>query len=478
MLFNSLEFGVFIPIVFILYWFVFNKSVKLQNVFVLFASYVFYGWWDWRFLILIAVSSFVDFSVGQALNRTDDAQRRKYLLWVSLSVNLGLLGFFKYFNFFLDSFRTAFTFLGHSFDGPNLHIILPIGISFYTLQTLSYTIDVYRKNLKATNDIIAFFSFVSFFPQLVAGPIERATSLLPQMLSLRTFNEQAARDGTRQILWGLFKKIVIADNCAAYTYLLLIGDPGDTSGSTALLATCLGAIQFYCDFSGYSDIAIGTARLFGFKLMKNFAFPFFSRDIAEFWTRWHISLISWIKDYVVKSIGGITRKTAVRNIFIVFILTGLWHGAKWSFILWGFLQFLFFLPYLLRRKRVRKGRIVAKDKYLPSIKEVYQMISTFLLFALSGLLFFTESISKAIEIFLHIVLNKSTLTIPEIPSRTVMLSILILLIVEWLQREKEHGLEHIERLVPRPVRWISYYLLIGAIAYYGGDQQPFIYFQF
>ena len=296
MLFNSIDFAVFLPIVFLLYWFVVNKNLRAQNFLIVVSSYLFYGWWDWRFLSLIFFSTIVDFTVGLGLSKQENPFKRKLYLLSSIVVNLGLLGFFKYYNFFLDNFRAAFSFFGTEVSANSLNIILPVGISFYTFQTLSYTIDVYNRKLEPTRDFIAFSAFVCFFPQLVAGPIERATNLLPQFFTKRVFDHSKAVDGLRQILWGLFKKMVIADNCAEYANLIF-NNSTDHSGSTLLLGALFFTFQIYGDFSGYSDIAIGTSRLFGFNLMRNFAFPYFSRDIAEFWRRWHISLSSWFRDY-------------------------------------------------------------------------------------------------------------------------------------------------------------------------------------
>ena len=303
MFFNSLDFAVFLPIVFLLYWYVFNRKIKLQNALIVAASYFFYGWWDWRFLSLIVFSSFVDYFVGIYLSKVNNERKRKLLLWTSILVNLGFLGFFKYFNFFTQSFADAFTILGTPIEASRLDIILPVGISFYTFQTLSYSIDVYKRDLEPTNNIIAFFAFVTFFPQLVAGPIERATSLLPQFYKKRSFDYSKAVDGLRQILWGLFKKVVIADNCARFANQIF-NNSADYNGSTLVIGALFFTFQIYGDFSGYSDIAIGTSRLFGFNLKKNFSFPYFSRDIAEFWRRWHISLSTWFRDYLYIPLGG------------------------------------------------------------------------------------------------------------------------------------------------------------------------------
>ncbi|NRA94499.1 MAG: MBOAT family protein, partial [Psychroserpens sp.] len=345
MLFNSIDFAFFLPIVFLLYWFVVHKNLAWQNILLVIVSYVFYGWWDWRFLSLILFSTLVDYFIGLRMQKTERKSIRKYLLWTSIAVNIGLLMFFKYYNFFVDNFVSAFTFFGASINPSGLDIILPVGISFYTFQTLSYTIDIYREKLKPTQDFIQFAAFVSFFPQLVAGPIERATRLLPQFKVKHKFNAVEATDGLRQILWGLFKKIIIADNCA--TYVNIIFENYDTMSSyNLILGAVLFAFQIYGDFSGYSDIGIGTARLFGFRLMQNFAFPYFSRDIAEFWRRWHISLSTWFRDYVYIPLGGsrVSKWLNIRNVFIIFTVSGFWHGANWTFIAWGFLNALLFLP--------------------------------------------------------------------------------------------------------------------------------------
>jgi D-alanyl-lipoteichoic acid acyltransferase DltB (MBOAT superfamily) len=326
MIFNSIDFAVFLPIVFFLYWFVTNKNLKLQNLLIVLASYTFYGWWDWRFLSLMLFSTLIDYSIGRGLLKQEGITKRKILLWSSIIVNLGLLGFFKYYNFFIENFVEAFTFFGLEISASSLNIILPVGISFYTFQTLSYSIDIYRRKLEPTKDFIAFAAFVSFFPQLVAGPIERATNLLPQFYKKRKFDLVSASDGLRQILWGLFKKVVIADNCAEIANIIF-NNSGDYSGGTLLLGAVFFTFQIYGDFSGYSDIAIGTSRLFGFNLMQNFKFPYFSRDIAEFWRRWHISLSTWFRDYLYIPLGGSRGGTfmKVRNTFIIFIVSGFWH---------------------------------------------------------------------------------------------------------------------------------------------------------
>ena len=477
MLFNSIEFAFFLPVVFITYWFVVNRNLRLQNAFLVLASYVFYGWWDWRFLFLIVFSSLVDYLVGIGLSRQDHHLKRKLLLMISILVNIGLLGFFKYYNFFTESFSEAFTLFGRHFDVNRLKIILPVGISFYTFQTLSYSIDVYRKKMKATRDIISFFAFVSFFPQLVAGPIERATNLLPQFFKKRYFDKYKAIDGMRQILWGLFKKIVIADNCATYVNDVF-ANYTDYSGSTLTIGVILFAFQIYADFSGYSDIAIGTARLFGFNLMRNFAFPYFARDIAEFWRRWHISLTTWFRDYVYIPMGGSrvgTLKT-IRNIFVIFIVSGFWHGANWTFLFWGALNAIYFLPLLLRKKNRSHLDVVARDRYLPSLKEVLNMLFTFILTTLAWVFFRAENLHHAFN-YLAGIFSFSFFSYPKGLPRYFTLSILLFFIAEWFQRDKQHAMQ-IESIKIAIVRWGIYYSLVYLILLYGGKETEFIYFQF
>ncbi len=478
MLFNSLEFLIFLPVVFILYWFVVHKKLRSQNFLILVASYVFYGWWDWRFLSLIIFSSTVDFLIGVSLSKTEKIRARKLLLTSSILVNIGFLGFFKYYNFFLESFTDAFTFFGHSISAERLHIILPVGISFYTFQTLSYTIDVYKKKLEPTKDVIAFFAFVSFFPQLVAGPIERATNLLPQFYVKRKFEYHKAVDGLRQILWGLFKKIVIADNAAKFANIIF-DSSAEYSGSTLVLGAVFFAFQIYGDFSGYSDIAIGTSRLFGFNLMRNFAFPYFSRDIAEFWRRWHISLSTWFRDYLYIPLGGSRGGTwmKIRNTFIIFIVSGFWHGANWTFIVWGFLNALYFLPLMLLNKNRVNTDIVAQHRVFANAKEILQILVTFSLTTIAWVFFRAENITHAL-VYLSEIFSASLFRKPEFFPVQVIFFIIVFVMIEWLQRDKEHALEFEHTKMPRYVRFAFYYLLIAVIFLFGGQQQEFIYFQF
>ena len=478
MLFNSIDFAIFLPIVFLLYWFVANKNLKLQNFLIVVASYLFYGWWDWRFLSLILFSTQIDYSVGIRLSKEDNISKRKILLWISILVNLGFLGFFKYYNFFLDNFVTAFSFFGTPINAKGLNIILPVGISFYTFQTLSYTIDVYKRKLEPTKDFIAFTAFVSFFPQLVAGPIERATHLLPQFYKRRKFDYVLAVDGMRQILWGLFKKIVIADNCAAFANQIF-NNSTDMNGSTLVLGAIFFTFQIYCDFSGYSDIAIGTSRLFGFDLKQNFNFPYFSRDIAEFWRRWHISLSTWFRDYLYIPLGGSRGGTwmKVRNTFIIFIVSGFWHGANWTFIVWGALNAIYFLPLLLTKNNRNNLVIVAKGKFFPSIKEFSFMLLTFGLTVFAWIFFRANNIGHAVS-YISEIFSSSLFTIPEVLPKTIILLTMIFVFIEWLGRESQFAIAHLGIKWKSPLRYAMYYAIIVAIFWFGGKEQQFIYFQF
>ena len=488
MLFNSLEFAVFLPIVFLLYWFFFQKSIGLQNLFLVGVSYVFYGWWDWRFLSLIVLSSMVDFFIGIQLGKEETESKRKILLAISLAVNLGLLGFFKYYNFFIESFVDAFSFFGAKFSPYTLQIILPVGISFYTFQTLSYSIDVYRKKLDPTHDWKSFFAYVSFFPQLVAGPIERATNLLPQFYKKREFDEAKAIDGMRQILWGLFKKIVIADSCAIGVNEIF-ANSADYSGYMLLLGGVLFAFQIYGDFSGYSDIAIGTARLFGFNLMQNFAFPYLSRDIAEFWRRWHISLSTWFRDYLYIPLGGSRggNSMRIRNTFAIFLVSGFWHGANWTFIAWGLINALYFLPLMLTNQNRKNLDAAAGKNIFPSVKELGQILTTFFLTVIAWIVFRAESISHASEYIGDMfagLFNLQTLyyTIGYISSTlgwTSLIFIIVLLVVEWLQRNKQHALEFSGLHLAKATRWGIYTTVVLSIIVFGTfEGGQFIYFQF
>lgn len=478
MLFNSIDFAIFLPIVFLLYWFVTNKNLKFQNLLIVIASYVFYGWWDWRFLSLIIFSTLVDYSVGYYLGKENNTIKRKALLWISILVNLGFLGFFKYYNFFLDNFITAFTFFGSEINARSLNIILPVGISFYTFQTLSYSIDVYRKKMEPTKDFIAFTAFVSFFPQLVAGPIERATNLLPQFYKHRRFEYSKAVDGLRQILWGLFKKMVIADNCAVVVNTIFDSHQ-DYSGSTLVLGAVFFAFQIYGDFSGYSDIAIGTARLFGVNLMQNFAFPYFSRDIAEFWRRWHISLSTWFRDYLYIPLGGSrgSKSKVIRNVFIIFIVSGFWHGANWTFIVWGALNAMYFLPLLLTNKNRHHLEVVAFDRNWPSFKSFFKMSLTFGLTTLAWIFFRAENINHAFQ-YIKGIFNRSLFSLPEMRPSNLMLLLILFIGLEWVGRRNQYAIETIGLKWKRPLRLAFYYTLVIIIFLFSKNEKTFIYFQF
>lgn len=482
MLFNSIDFAIFLPIVFLLYWFVTNKNLKLQNFLIVVASYVFYGWWNWKFLSLILFSTLVDFLIGKNINK-GGGKRDKLLLTLSLLINFGFLGVFKYYNFFLDNFISAFSFFGMEISANSLNIILPVGISFYTFQTLSYTIDIYRKKLEPTKDFIAFAAFVSFFPQLVAGPIERATNLLPQFYKKRTFDYSKAVDGMHQILWGLFKKVVIADNCAEFANQIF-NNSTDLNGSTLLLGAIFFTFQIYGDFSGYSDIAIGTSRLFGFNLMQNFNFPYFSRDIAEFWRRWHISLSTWFRDYLYIPLGGSRGGTLmkVRNTFIIFIVSGFWHGANWTFIVWGALNAIYFLPLLLTNNNRNNLEIVAQGKLRPTLKEFLQILMTFGLTVFAWIFFRAENIGHAIS-YISEIFSTSFFQIPKFTGINrsfvvIIVLILIFVLIEWFGREQQFAIQKLGYAWKRPIRWAIYLSIIYMIIIFGGKQQEFIYFQF
>ncbi len=478
MLFNSVEFGIFLPLVFILFWSWAWRTQKRQNVFLTTVSCVFYGWWDPRFLILILVSTLVDFKVGTSMLKTESPSRRKTLLLISLGTNLGILGFFKYFNFFADSLTDALTVAGMTVNTRTLDILLPVGISFYTLQTLSYSIDVYRGKLAPTRDFWAFSAFVCFFPQLVAGPIERATNLLSQFHTTRQFSYPRAVDGLRQILWGMFTKVVIADNCAACADAVF-NNPGMYTGSTLIVGAVFFSLQVYGDFSGYSNIAIGTAKLFGFDLMRNFAYPYFSRDIAEFWRRWHISLSTWFRDYIYIPLGGsrCSRSMVIRNVFIIFLISGLWHGANWTYVAWGAIHAALFLPLLLTNRNRTHTDAIAPNRSLPSFREFAAMLTTFSLVTFAWIFFRSESISAA-ALYVSQIFTPALFSVPQVlPAETVAL-VFAFLTVEWIGREQQYAIAQFGFRWPRPVRLALYYGLCLAIVSLGGDQQEFIYFQF
>lgn len=476
MLFTSAEFLVFLPLVFALYWLLAHR-LKWQNLLVVVASYVFYGWWDWRFLLLIAFTSACSFAFGLLINRSLNEGKERKARWfntLNIVINIAILALFKYHNFFVESLVSLFPRIGA--EKLLLNLILPVGISFYTFQALSYTIDVYRQKIEPTRDVVQFFAYVSFFPQLVAGPIERATQLLPQFEKEREFNDAMAVDGIRQMLWGFFKKIVVADNCAVFVDNIW-GNYAGQSGSTLLVAAFLFSIQIYCDFSGYSDIAIGCAKLFGIRLMRNFNVPYFSRDIAEFWRRWHISLTTWFRDYIYIPMGGsrVSKAKVIRNTLVIFLVSGLWHGANWTFVVWGAYHALLFLPLIVMGKNRKYTNIVAEERVLPSLKEFGQMLLTFLLAMVGWVLFRSETIGQAWD-FLGGMFDKSLFTMPAIPVKT-LLFVAIMLVVEWIQRKKEHGFV-MDGVKSGVLRYACYIAVLAVIFVFGVFNESFIYFQF
>ena len=478
MLFNSLEFIIFLPIVYLLYWFVFNKNLKWQNSLLLVASYVFYGWWDWRFLFLILISTFVDYFIALSLDKTDDEKRRKYLKYLSIAVNIGILGTFKYFNFFIDSFADLLNVFNLHVSLPALKIILPVGISFYTFQTLGYTLDVFKKKFKAEKELLNFMVYVCFFPQLVAGPIERARNLMPQFKQVRRFSRAEASDGLRLILIGLFKKVVLADNLAqAVDYIF--ANYTEVNPLILFLGGNLFLVQIYFDFAGYSDIAIGTAKLFGFKLMKNFDFPFYTANGQQFWNRWHISLTYWFRDYLLLSL-----KSSFKNRFrfgVNFVLTlsliGFWHGANWTFIMFGFVSGLYVMPAFIWRKQFKK-MVIPRDSF-PTLKNFSIMIFLFTLYAIPAIFFRSPNLTNTIDYFKYMFINFKKdylLAIPEIVADNIHWFI-VPLILEWFLRNREHSLDIIH--LKKPIRWAIYILLILILISYGEfHYKQFIYFQF
>jgi alginate O-acetyltransferase complex protein AlgI len=472
--FTSLDFAAFAILFFLLYWLVLGKKKSAQNVLIVCASYIFYGWWDWRFLFLIAFSSVVDYLIGLSLDGTLEEQKRKYLLYCSLFVNISLLGFFKYFNFFIDSFNDLFH-LGSGEGFQTLDVILPVGISFYTFQTLSYSIDVYNRRIKAERNAVVFFAYVSFFPQLVAGPIERAGDMLPQLNKKKVFDYELAADGLRQILWGLFKKLVVANHCAQYVNQ--VRDDFDLyDSSSSLYFMIFGGIMFYADFSSYSDIAIGLGKQFGIRLSKNFDYPFFSRNFQEFWRKWHMTLIRWFRDYVFFRLKKKSKFHLYRNILIIFVLTGFWHGAGINFIVWGFLHGVIYLisAYVSkkRRKSDQKENLILLNRYLGFIDPIV----VFSVFCLLGTFFYFDSIKETISFFSNIFCNSGLDYLPV--GKTLVFGIFMMFLIEGLQRRQDHGLSFNKWNLNGFSRWIIY-VFIGFLTFgYGVSGNQYLYFQF
>lgn len=479
MLYNSIEYLVFLPLVFLLYWFVF-KSLRWQNLFIVIASYVFYGWWSWHFLLLITFTTLCSYFCGVAIGRSrllgGGKNKLQFICAFNVIINLLILGVYKYYDFFVLSFAAAFMSIGIELNVKTLNLVLPVGISFYTFQALSYTIDVYKSKIEPTKDVIAFFSFMSFFPQLVAGPIERASHLLPQFCKPRVFNYDYAVDGMKLILWGLFKKMVVADNCADIVNEVW-ADYSTCSSSTLILVAILFTFQIYGDFSGYSDIAVGSAKLFGIELVRNFNVPYFSRNVAEFWRRWHVSLMRWFTDYIYIPLGGnrVVRWKVFRNTIIVFLVSGLWHGANWTFICWGLYHAILFLPLMILGTKKYKNT-VADGNLFPNIKELGMMLSTFVLIAIGWIIFRAASISEAMDYIRSMAENWSMTDTFAVWHRKVWFFIVMCIVMEWFTRTKEHALQF--SLPSRTLRWTMYLLLAFIIITQQGNQATFIYFQF
>ena len=484
MLFNSIQYLIFLPIVFLLYWFVFKRKLKYQNGLIIIASYIFYGWWDWRFLFLIMFSTLLDYYVGQKIfENLDQKKKAKYWLWLSVACNVGLLGFFKYYNFFIDSFVEMFSAVGYEMKSTwTLRIILPVGISFYTFQTMSYSFDIYYKKLKPTKDLVSFAAFVAFFPQLVAGPIERASNLLSQINSERNFRYKQATGGLKLMLWGFFKKLVIADSLAPIVDDIF-ANYATYPASTLILGVCLFSFQVYGDFSGYTDIAIGTAKLFGIELMSNFKFPNFSRNVAEYWQRWHISLSTWFRHYLYIPMGGsrVSKLKSIRNIAVIFLVSGLWHGANWTFVFWGAIHALLYIPiFLMGRNRLYADNVIGENSCLPSLKEIGQVLLTFILVTFSRIFFRSPSITDAFA-YINQITTNFTYEAYVHPMGYRMLDFYILLGIftfyEYLIRKDERS--------PFKFKYAAVRLLIYAIVilsillfYDDGVNRSFIYFQF
>ena len=479
MLFNSLGYLFFLPIVFLIYWFLNNKKLQYQNIFLLIVSYYFYSCWDWRFLFLLIFSTALDYFTAIKMFESKTDKMKKVWFWLSIFINLGFLGVFKYYNFFADSFTEALSNIGLQANFWTIQVILPIGISFYTFHGLSYVIDIYKGRITPERNVVSYSLFVSYFPLLVAGPIERATHLLPQIKKKRVFNYAQAVDGLRQILWGLFKKMVIADNCAEFANLMF-NKPDSFNGSSLFLGAIFFAFQIYGDFSGYSDIALGTSKLFGIDLLKNFNYPYFSRDIAEFWRRWHISLSSWFRDYLYIPLGGskASMMVKIRNTFIIFIVSGFWHGANWTFIFWGLLNALFIMPSILLKTNRNNLEIAAQNSWFPTIKEGFQMLLTFGLTTFAWIFFRAKSLTEAFH-YIDRIFSFSTLSMPsKRPSFFIIPLLLFFIFIEWLGRRNDFGLQKLGLKWHQSVRWGFYILLVLIIVLLTGKEQEFIYFQF
>lgn len=483
MLFNSSEFLVFLIIVYCLYWFVFKKNLTIQNMFLLGASYLFYGWWDWRFMLLLILSTFIDYFFGLVIYNAEKDIKKRVYLWLSIINNLGILGIFKYYNFFAGSFADMASGFGLHIQPYILTIALPVGISFYTFHGMSYVFDIYRGNTKPTRNFIDYALFVCFFPLLVAGPIERATHLLPQVQARRVFNYTQSVHGLRLILWGLFKKIVIADSLAVIVGFIFARHE-TMSGFSLILGSVLFAFQIYGDFSGYSDIARGTAKLFGFELLLNFKFPYFSRDIAEFWRRWHISLSSWFRDYLYIPLGGSKAgvNKAVRNTFIIFLVSGFWHGANWTYIFWGGLHAVYFLPLLLLKRNRKNTDAIHITPNLAGFRQLGGIICTFILVCIAWVFFRATTITEAFD-YLYGIISHPFINGKEYklfsPYIYFPFVLAVMLIVEWISRNWEDVTVFFNGIQKSYLRYSMYFFIFFLIIMFGSfEESAFIYFQF
>ncbi|MCF8322804.1 MAG: MBOAT family protein [Flavobacterium sp.] len=477
MFFNSLTFAVFLPIVFVLYWFVFSKTKTAQNAFLVLVSYYFYSCWDWRFTFLLLFSTLLCYFTGIQIEKSKQESNRKFWFWLSIIFNLGFLALFKYYNFFTTSFAEALNTIGIKSSPLLLDVILPVGISFYTFHGLSYVIDIYYKRIESEKNVVDYALFVSYFPLLVAGPIERATHLLPQVKLKRSFDFEKAKEGIYQFIWGLVKKVVIADTCATYANAIF-----DNYTSMNSLSLILGAIYFafqiYGDFSSYSDMALGMSKLFGLDLLRNFNYPYFSRDIAEFWRRWHISLSSWFRDYLYIPLGGSrgSKFKQVRNVFIIFVVSGFWHGASWTFVAWGFINALYFLPSLLLGTNRTNMETAELHWDFNSIKVFVSMLATFSITCLAWIFFRANSIEIAFDYIQKMVGNgkfDSQFLQNQRYNYELILLVLAFILIEWNSRYK------IEPISGK-YSWLKMTLCLLVIIALGtySDYKEFIYFQF
>lgn len=484
MVFNSLSFFIFFGFFFILYWFVLNKNLKCQNLLILLGSYVFYSLVNWRFLPLLIGVSAVNFYLGYLIEKTTNLQYRRWLLNIGLLQGIGGLGFFKYSNFFISSFNDAFQSLNINFNLQTLNIIVPLGISFFTFRILSYLLDVDKGKIRPTKDWVVFFNYVSFFPSLLSGPIDKAKSLVPQLEKKRVFDYNQATDGMRQILWGLFKKVVIADNCAPISDQFF-ANYQTLPANSLLLNAFLYTIQVYADFSGYSDMAIGFARLIGFNITKNFDFPFFAESIPEFWRKWHISLTTWMTEYVFTplsiSFRNFGKSGVIMAILVNLTIVGIWHGAKWNNVFYGFIHGCYFIPYILGGTWNKKKKMM-KGKLFPSIRKFLNILGTFTLVMLTFIIFRSETITQALDYYSRL-FSVSLFSIPLIPAGWIYTSVTLAFIclmfaIEWNGRYKEHGIADLGANWPIPLRWGFYLGVILLIIVFGGSQQDFIYTKF